>query len=470
MSIERVKCVRGRRGVGSRAPMCSGVQAWARHRRREMLRGTRSLHLWLARTVCLLVVATGSVGTATGNAFVLPPRDVQLVGELLKVRARYEDTFLDIGRRYGIGYDELILANPGVDPWLPGEGAEVVLPLRFVLPHAPRKGLVLNVPEMRLYYFPKRKKGEKPVVITHPVSIGRMDWSTPLGVTKVTAKIRNPSWRPPASIRKEKLAEGVALPEFVPPGPDNPMGSHALSLGISGYYIHGTNRPDGIGMRVTHGCVRMFPEDIKSLFGTLPVGTPVRIVNEPYKVGWMGGILFLEAHPLLEEHRPEEKAHDVDEAMQRIAAATEGLGISVDWRRVREVIEAHTGVPVPIADLRGGMASSSARSRSHGGAARGRRGSPANESPDWRSRNEEPRLPGAPIDLSERGSPLICTSTAGKRGRVSPCYLGSRPELPRRSALPHPTGTVRTLRSSEPPRRSRRHRQPSARPARDLRL
>jgi L,D-transpeptidase ErfK/SrfK len=285
---------------------------------------------------------------------VLPPSDVQVLGEVLSVPARQQDTFLDIGRRYGIGYDELILANPGIDPWLPGEGKQVLLPLRFVLPDAPRTGLVLNIPEMRLYYFPPAQKGRKPMVVTHPVSIGRMDWSTPLGLTKIAGKIRNPSWRPPDSIRKEKLRDyGVVLPEIVPAGPENPMGDYAMSLGIKGYFIHGTNRPDGVGMRVTHGCIRLFPEDIKSLFDQVPVGTPVRLVNEPYKVGWLAGTLYLEAHPLLEEQQPGEAQHDIDVALDRVAKATAGLGVAVDWKLVQQVIQEHRGIPVPIADLDG---------------------------------------------------------------------------------------------------------------------
>ncbi len=219
------------------------------------------------------------------ETFILPPPDIDLIGQIQVVYAVHEDTLLDIARQHSIGHQEIVQANPGVDLWIPGKGTPVVVPGRYILPDAPRKGLVLNVPEMRLYYYPKSEDGEKPVVITHPVSIGRMDWNTPLGKTSIIAKHKDPSWYPPASIKAEHAADGDPLPDVVPPGPDNPLGRYALRLGKPGYLIHSTNKPFGIGMRVTHGCVRMYPEDIERLFPQIPVNTPVHIVNQPIKVG-----------------------------------------------------------------------------------------------------------------------------------------------------------------------------------------
>ena len=193
---------------------------------------------------------------ADAREYLLEP-DSDMVGEIQVIRTVDSDTFVDLARQYDVGYEDLIRANPGVDPWLPGEGTELVIPSRYVLPDAPRRGIVLNVPELRLYYFPD-EDGMR--VITHPISIGREGWSTPYGRTTVVRKKHLPSWTPPESVREEHAALGDFLPTVVPPGPDNPLGEHALYLGIPGYLIHGTNEPRGLGMRVSHGCIRMFPE------------------------------------------------------------------------------------------------------------------------------------------------------------------------------------------------------------------
>ena len=235
----------------------------------------------------------------------MPLSGDDVVGAVTTVIVRADDTLLDIARRHGQGYEDIVRANPGGDTWLPGEGTEVTLPTRYVLPPGPRRGLVLNLAEYRMYYFPEPAEGQRAVVMTYPISIGRMDWETPLGRTSIISKVRNPSWYPPESIRAEHAAEGDILPRVVPPGPDNPLGDYAMRLGLPGYLIHGTNRPAGVGMRVTHGCIRMFPEDIDYLFGRVDVHTPVRIINEPVKVGWDGDRLVVEAHVTLEAVVPE---------------------------------------------------------------------------------------------------------------------------------------------------------------------
>jgi L,D-transpeptidase ErfK/SrfK len=234
------------------------------------------------------------------EVYELPSVGNDVVGALITVQTRYDETLLEIARRHGLGYQEIVSANPDVDTWLPGEGTEVVLPTRFVLPPGPRKGIVLNIAEYRMYYYPEVAEGDTQVVMTFPMSIGRMDWETPLGRTSVVAKVRNPSWYPPESIRAEHAADGDPLPRIVPPGPKNPLGDYAMRLGLPGYLIHGTNRPAGVGMRVTHGCIRMFPEDIGFLFGEVPLNTPVRIINEPVKIGWDNDELLVEVHETLE--------------------------------------------------------------------------------------------------------------------------------------------------------------------------
>lgn len=300
-----------------------------------------------ARTLlpALLLLSALLSGPVHAETFPLPPEGVDVVGQVRKVTARHEDTLLDIARRYGLGYEEIVRANPGIDPWLPGDGTSVALPTRYILPNAPRDGIVINVPEMRLYYYPKPKPGEKPVVITYPVGIGRMDWATPLGTTKVVDKIASPAWYPPESIRKEHAEQGNILPKLVPPGPDNPLGEHSLRLGIAGYLIHGTNRSYGIGMRVTHGCMRLYPENVKALFDAVPVGTPVHIIDQPYKAGWSGGILFLEAHQPLEESHP---SNDLTPAVRAILAAQQTGNTKVDWEKAMEISAQQKGVPESI--------------------------------------------------------------------------------------------------------------------------
>lgn len=269
--------------------------------------------------------------------------DSDVVGEARVIEAQYEDTFIKLARRYNVGWEELIQANPGVDPWLPGEGTQIVVPTHFVLPKAPRQGIVINLPELRLYYYPDGESGR---VITHPISIGRMEWGTPLGRAEIVAKALNPTWYPPESIREEHAADNRFLPAVVPPGPDNPLGNHALRLSLPGYLIHGTNKPSGLGMRVTHGCIRMFPEDIEALFESVPIGTPVRIVNQPYKLGWTDEGFYLEAHPPLDEHDLEDEAWTMTELTRAFVAATEeGQGEAFSWDRAEVVASRSLGIP-----------------------------------------------------------------------------------------------------------------------------
>ena len=239
------------------------------------------------------------MSAAHAAIYELPATGTDVVGEITTVVARYEDTLVDLARTHGVGYQDIVRANPDVDVWIPGEGTEVVLPTRYILPPGPREGIVLNLAEYRLYYYPEPRAGETPVVMTYPISIGRQDWETPLGQTRVTAKAVNPTWYPPQSVRDEHAAEGRPLARVVPPGPENPLGSRAMRLSLPGYLIHGTNRPAGVGMRVTHGCVRMFPEDIEYLFELVAIDTKVRIINEPVKIGWQGDELLIEVHPVL---------------------------------------------------------------------------------------------------------------------------------------------------------------------------
>ena len=294
----------------------------------------------MSRLVALTIALTAFSPVAMAVEFRLEA-DSQIVGENITVTARHEDTFVALARLYDLGFEELVSANPGVDPWLPGEGTRIVLPTQFVLPNAPRSGIVINLPELRLYYFPDGEEGR---VITHPISIGRMDWGTPLGLTTIQSKATNPTWYPPQSIRDEHEADNRPLPAVVPPGPDNPLGAHALRLSLPGYLIHGTNKPSGVGMRVTHGCIRMFPEDIEALFDTVPVGTAVRIVNQPVKLGHDGSALYVEAHAPLPDRLSEESSALTELTRAFVAFAEEGQGEGFDWDLAEQVAMTSRGV------------------------------------------------------------------------------------------------------------------------------
>jgi L,D-transpeptidase ErfK/SrfK len=294
----------------------------------------------------LALVAAVPAGATT---YELSEGQPLVFGAVEHYTATYEDTLTDIARRFSLGYEEIVRANPGVDPWLPGAGKDIVIPGRRILPNAPQEGVVINLPEHRLYYFPKRKKNEKPIVITYPVSIGKMDWHTPLGETRVVSKQKNPSWHPPESVRKEHAERGEPLPKVVGPGPDNPLGAYALRLAITpgAYLIHGTNNPLAVGMAVTHGCMRMYPEDVEALFPVVPVGTKVRIINEPVKTAFVEGELLLEAHPPVDaqgqtyEPNLELFSQLLDKSLGPTTAA-------VHWEFARETLQVANGLPTVV--------------------------------------------------------------------------------------------------------------------------
>lgn len=236
------------------------------------------LHILRFAAVGSIVCAIAWAGDGTRN---------DLIGTPASYVTRFEDTLLDVARVHDLGFIAIRAANPGVDPWLPGAGKTLALPTQFVLPDAPRRGIVVNLPELRLYYFPAT--GEP---LSFPIGIGGEGKETPIGHTAVAQKRIRPTWIPTQSEHQED----ADLPATVPPGPDNPMGDYALYLAWTGYAIHGTNRPYSIGRRDSHGCIRMYPEDIERLFKLVTPGTPVTIVSQPVKVGWSNGELYVEAH------------------------------------------------------------------------------------------------------------------------------------------------------------------------------
>jgi L,D-transpeptidase ErfK/SrfK len=306
----------------------------------------RALRTFLAIT---LAVGAAVPVLASAATYLLPSGSDTVIGEVQRVIARHEDTLLDIGRTHGVGYEEIVAANPGVDPWLPGNGTEVLIPSRYILPDAPREGIVVSLAEHRLYYFPPARAGEPLVVKTYPISIGKMDWKTPLGRTRIINKRERPAWYPPESVRKEHALEGNPLPKVVPPGPDNPLGEYAMRLDIPGgaYLIHGTNRPAGVGMQVTHGCIRMFPEDIAEFYKLVPVNTRVLMIDQPYKMGWQGSELYIEVHTPLQGQISTD-AHSLTNITRLLVSATQDRTIAIDWARAEKAFIRATGVPEPV--------------------------------------------------------------------------------------------------------------------------
>lgn len=281
--------------------------------------------------------------------FPLPPPGEDIIGQVQVIEAKYEDTFADLDDTYDLGYNAMVAANPGVDAWLPGAGTKIVLPTRFILPPGPREGIVINLAEYRLYYFPK----DGHTVFTYPIGIGREGWGSPVTTTKITGKIKDPSWYPPASIRAEHAAEGDILPTVVPPGPDNPLGPYKLTLGLPGYLIHGSNQNFGIGMQVSHGCIHLLNKDVTELVGMVPVGTPVRFINEPYEFGVSGGKLYIQAHQPLSTKTGQPAVIDQKTALVNALIQRTDLGpnAQVDWTRIDEAVKTLSGVPVEIATL-----------------------------------------------------------------------------------------------------------------------
>jgi L,D-transpeptidase ErfK/SrfK len=293
--------------------------------------------------------------TAT-HQFELTPESGDVVGYVQKVTVGKDDTMPDIARRFDVGYEEILLANPGVDAWLPGVGREVVVPTQFVLPAAPHEGVVVNVAAMRIFYYPPHKKGEPQLVYTHPIGIGRVGWKTPEGTTKIVSRQKDPVWVVPKSVREEHAEDGEKLPAVVPAGPDNPLGQYAFRLSWPSYLIHGTNKPYGVGMRSSHGCMRLYPEDIAVFFDMIPIGTKVTVVNQPYLFGWRDEVLYMQAYAVMEDDSRDWNSNRKrllsnllnPKQRQKIGQRIEGQDKDIDWQRVGDLAHAPRAIPVPV--------------------------------------------------------------------------------------------------------------------------
>ena len=268
-------------------------------------------------------------------------------GETVTITVEQDQTLLDIAKRFNLGQTEIVTINPDLDRWLIKKGTVVRLPNRRILPDSPHEGITLNVAEYRMYYYPADQPG---TVRSYAHGVGRQDWKTPLGKTSIIKKVKDPAWHPPESIRREHAANGDPLPEIVPPGPHNPLGAYALYLNLPGdYRIHGTDidKIFGIGMQITHGCVRMYPEDIDALYQSVSVGTSDYIVKQPVKVGWLNNVLYVEAHPDLEG---EEKTQDERYAIALSLIKQENNHELPDFDQVvlNKVLKDLDGTPTPI--------------------------------------------------------------------------------------------------------------------------
>lgn len=292
-----------------------------------------------------ITVATPDMGQESIPTHEFQLADGQtLIGSLAVIKTRKDDTLSDIARHFGLGYKDITLANPGVPAWAPAPDSRVLLPLSFILPDTPHQGITLNLANMRMFYYPKNQPDK---VYTYPVGIGQQSWNTPTGLTRIVTKKTNPSWYVPDSIHKEHAQQGDILPTVVGPGPNNPLGLYAMNLGFERYLIHGTNKPYGIGMQVSHGCVQLYPEDIEVLFHNISVGTPVRIVHQPYLTAWHDNAIYLEANEPLSKW-----AHDKNRQKKQLLKDLQQLSakknVAVDWAKVERVIARADGIPTPI--------------------------------------------------------------------------------------------------------------------------
>lgn len=307
-----------------------------------------------------------------------------LAGQLQVMTTAYEDTFAEIGSQRSFGYLELVKANPGIDPWLPGEGTRITLPRHYVLPDGPREGIVINLSEYRLYYF--RDGG----VQVFPVGIGREEAPSPITNAEVTMRLESPAWYPPPGVRARAEAEGEYLPRMVPPGPDNPLGSHALLLSAQSYLIHGTNNRFGIGMQVSAGCFRMYNEDISRFVYEVDKGTPVNVIRQPVKIGMRGDQLWLEVHRFGEDYPDSERDELWKTTAELLRAYTEKVpGLEVQRAAVELAVDQADGLPRMIGERVAQMASRSESQGSSGaGAGAARSADSETGSPEQTSRNE----------------------------------------------------------------------------------
>jgi L,D-transpeptidase ErfK/SrfK len=288
------------------------------------------------------------------NEFSVAKED-DVIGRLAVIRLEKGDTLPDIARHFSLGINEISVANPGVDVWVPEAGGRIMLPLSFILPDALRKGIVINLAAMRLFQFKGDRKSL--AVSTYPIGIGSTERPTPMGQMYVERKMIRPTWHVPASISEDHRKKGDPLPAKVLPGPQNPLGEYALYLNKSSYLIHGTNKPSSIGLKATNGCIRLYPEDVKKLYENTPVNTPVCIINQPYLIGQRNGVVYMEVHAPLEDS----DVVELEKIYAKLRNIEKKSARTLDWRKVEEALAEARGIPVPIFEIRQGSGKGAAK-------------------------------------------------------------------------------------------------------------
>lgn len=304
---------------------------------------------WL---IALLTLA--GMGNACALTYPLPGDGATVIGSLKESASVPGDTLVSVARRYDLGYVELLEANPTIKANDELDDKQrLVLPTEFILPDAPHRGLVINVAELRLYFYKPNTRD----VITFPVGVGRQGWNTPLGQTTVVRKQLDPTWHVSSTIKKARLLDGVTLPDQVPPGPENPLGGHAIYLGFTSILMHGSNDPSGIGRRSSSGCIRLQPEAIESIYDDIAVGSSVMVVDQPVKVGWRDNNLYVEVHEPLQDQQGRH-AYDLMAGMHRLVEqATAARPATIDWAAAETAVRDQLGYPIKIGSGTGAVPS-----------------------------------------------------------------------------------------------------------------
>ncbi len=281
------------------------------------------------------------------NFVLYATENTDVIGNIKYYTIKKDETLISIARRFNLSFPEIMSANSSInDPWLLEEGVTIILPTRHILPSNKREGVVINKGDLRVYYY----KNEQ--IHSYPIGIGRQDWETPIGKAIILNKKKNPYWTVPESIMKEE----PHWPKVVKPGPDNPLGSRAIYLSMPGYLLHGTNKPWGVGMKVSHGCIRLYPESIEEMYELIKLGDKVTITDEPVKAGWLGGVLYLEVHVMHEygEEEGTKKSSYIKLLPDALKALQQKAGIhiaKIDRDKVTEIVKRASGMPEAIFTL-----------------------------------------------------------------------------------------------------------------------
>lgn len=284
----------------------------------------------------------GVYSSASASCYDLSHGD--LVGHMQYVRIKKGDTFVSLGERYGVGYNQIQAANPNLDAKKPLINALVIIPSQVIIPHVLHQGIVVNLSQMRLFYFPPKSNR----VCVFPVGIGQVNWATPQGTLFVMQKIKNPVWIVPDSILSFRRKHGDLIHKIMPSGPDNPLGYFALRLSRPTYLIHGTNDPGSVGRRSSAGCVHLFAKDIKALFAMVRVKTPVRIIDQPFLFAHHNGQIWFASFPLLKEFKAQWNVHEREHILKDYFLQAMGKEDAQAFSLVKKEVSFSTGVPVPL--------------------------------------------------------------------------------------------------------------------------